>query len=133
MGTVYHYRLESVYGGARSYALYSNGEFVTRIGNGGYYAQYLKPGKHEYKEIDRANAMGVNFIGTSINNSTAKAKHVYTLTVAPNEVYFLRWSHQGEVEIMQEEIALRELEGLKEFSPKEKRIWSDPAIPTSLE
>ena len=118
MATVYHYRIERGYGSGASYTLISNSRAVTIIGNGGYYIQHLKPGEYEYKKILQKHG-GPFLIGAAIDNAIAKAEHVYTITVEPNESYFLRWSPPGKIEVLPEKSALRELHGLKEFEPIE--------------
>lgn len=116
MATVYHYRLERGAGSGAAYTLLSNGKVVSVIGNGGYYAQHLKAGKYKYERILQLHG-GPFLIGQAIDNARAKAEHAYTITVEPDKSYFLRWAVSGEVEPIQEEVALKELRSLRAFEP----------------
>lgn len=121
MSTVYHYRIPKLCGNGAAYVLYSNGEIVTLIGNGGYYDQHIKPGTYEYKTIFK------NYSAAVVMGALMKAQpaHTYTIKTEPNETYFLRWNaclttkDKKHVEAVPEEIALRELKGLKKFKSKE--------------
>jgi len=122
MSTLHHYRITSSCGGGAAFTLISNDEVVTIIGNGGYYTQHLNPGTYEYKTIFQSHAINLPLImiGQAIDNSKAKAKPVYTITTESNETYFLRWNAcfaKKIVEVVPEEIAFKELKGLKAFEP----------------
>jgi hypothetical protein len=117
MSTVYHYRIERGCGGGAAYTLISNGEVVAIIGNGGYFTQHLKPGMYEYEKILQQHG-GPFLLGKAIDNAIAKAKPAYTITTESNETYFLRWDACFAKKIIEEvpqEIALKELKGLKAF------------------
>jgi len=113
---VYHYRSASAVGGGQLFLLYMNKEFVTIIGNGGYYPQNLLPGDYEYA-IKREVRMPIGLIGVAIDNARAKAKSVLEFTAEPNKSYYFRWNaaKSEPVESVEEDIALIELEGLKQF------------------
>ena len=93
-----------------------NDEFVTLIGNGGYYTQDLFPGDYEYA-VRREVRMPLSIIGTAIDNARAKTESVFKFTAEPNKSYYFRWNanKSDPVERMVEDIALKELEGLKQF------------------
>ena len=119
MSTVYHYRLERGAGSGAAYILLSNGKAVSVIGNGGYYVQHLEPGEYKYERILQLHQgpLPNALIGDAIDNARAKAEHAYTITVDPGKSYFLRWAASGKVEPIQEEVALKELRGLRAFEP----------------
>ena len=117
MSTVYHYRVEKGCGGAAAYTLISNDQAVTIIGNGGYYIQHLKPGSYEFKKLLQQHG-GPFLFDKAIDNALAKAQPAYNLITEPNRNYYLRWNacfEKNAIEEVSEEIALRELEGLKAF------------------
>jgi len=116
---VYHYRLEKASGGGQFYYLFMNKDFVSIIGNGGYYIQLVLPGEYEYA-VKSEVRMPVGLIGVAIDNARAKVKNVYKFSAKPNESYYFRWScafGDNVVEKVEESIALKELEGLKKFEP----------------
>jgi hypothetical protein len=116
MAAVYHYRLETGYGSGAAYTLVSNGQVASVIGNGGYYIQHLKPGEYKYEKIFTQHG-GPFLIGQMIDNARAKPEYVYAITVKPNKGYFLHWSPPGKIEPVEEDTALKEVHGLREFEP----------------
>jgi len=119
---VYHYRLNKVAGNGLYYYLFMNGELVTLIGNGGYFTQNLLPGEYKYAVKDQVTAlpgMPITYLTSEIDNKKAKIKHVLDLVAKPNKSYYFRWNYGfGKVEQIEENIALKELEGLKRFELK---------------
>jgi len=116
MATVYHYRLQRGLGSGAAFALISNGHVVCIIGNGGYYVQHLNPGEYEYEKVfQQHNPVGL--IPQAIDNALAKPEHAYTITVEPDRSYFLKWSYSGKIEPIQKDVALKELQGRREFEP----------------
>ncbi len=125
MAKVYHYRVEKLAGNGIYYYLFMNGDFVTIIGNGGYYIQDLLPGEYIYattKQVTGVGIIAITYVTKEIDNKMASAKQALTLNVEPNKSYYLRWSYTlsgaAEVEQVEEPVALKEIEGLKRFEYK---------------
>lgn len=113
---VYHYRLTSAVGSGQFFHLFMDNKFVTIIGNGGYYPQNISPGDHEYA-IRKEIRMLIGIIPNAIQNASEKSKNVLKFTAEPNKSYYFRWNVKKNipVERVEEDIALKELEGLKQF------------------
>ena len=117
MSTVIHYRIQRGCGSGAAYTLILNDEPITVIGNGGYYIQHLKPGTYEFKKLLQQHG-GPFLLDKAIDNALAKAQPAYNLLTEPNRNYYLRWNacfEKNAIEEVSEEIALRQLEGLKAF------------------
>lgn len=124
---IYHYRVEKLAGNAAYYHLFMNGDYVTFIGNGGYYIQNLPSGKYTYATKRQSTGIGVmviTYVGKEAENQKEKTEQALTLIVEQNKNYYLRWtwtfSGAAEVEQIEEDVALKELEGLQKFETKPK-------------
>jgi hypothetical protein len=113
---VYHYRLKRLMGNGLLYYLYMDGKFAGLIGNGGYDTQEIPAGEHEYSVVNEIR-MVVGMDAAAIANAMAKAEKVITFTAEPNKTYYFRWNATEwfRAEEVDEEIAIKELEGLKQF------------------
>jgi len=117
---VCHYRVERFIGSGAFCFLYCNDEKITQIGNGGYLIQTLEPGFYEFEKRDRYDSGLILIILSFIGNVTAQVEPVYSLEVEANKNYYFRWEPPGEIEEVQESIALEELKGLKQFGFEEE-------------
>lgn len=98
-----------------------NDDFVSIIGNGGYYSHQIQPGEYVLA-VKSEVRMPIGLIGQAIDNARAKVRNVYKFTAEPNSSYYFRYSCALGDEIVAQvdrEIALKELEGLKRFEPIE--------------
>lgn len=121
---VYHYRVNRFTGSALSFLLFSNNEYVTQIGNGGYYPQVVESGFYEYKHLRRHHNFGLAVIIDQIDNALAKVKSAHTLNVEAGRLYFIRWDIKfgGKLaaQAVSKETALKELYGLQRFDDLDK-------------
>jgi Protein of unknown function (DUF2846) len=118
---VIHYRVPSIVGNGAYYKLYMNDEFVTGIGNGGYYDQDLSPGDYEFSTLSEIRAY-IGIIDNAISNMMAEKEHQLSLKVEPNKVYYLRWNATESycVEEVDEVKAIEELRDLQKFELAEE-------------
>ena len=135
MAHVTHYRLGALSGSYWSYLLYSNGKFVTRIGNGGYYTESLEPGVYEYKILKRAHGHPVLIynIGEAIDNSFAKIEIAHTITAAAGMEYYIKWEIiWGGIRAtkVEKKVALSDLKDLHRFEFEDHKTTAEDAFNT---
>jgi len=114
---VYHYRIQRSSGSGQFYYLFMNNDFVSIIGNGGYYSHKVPPGEYVLA-VKSEVRMPMELIGQAIDNARAKVRDVYKFTAEPNSSYFFRYScalGDEVVEQVEKDVALKELEGLQRF------------------
>ena len=119
---VVHYRIRRTIGNGAYFLLYMNDQFVTGIGNGGYYEQELTPGEYTCY-IRFQNYTPVFALVAAIDNARAVKLHEFTFNAKSGEIYYFRWNAAGKpfVDKVEEQVALKELNGLRKFQvPKEK-------------
>ncbi|MEJ2200610.1 MAG: hypothetical protein P8X63_06305 [Desulfuromonadaceae bacterium] len=120
MANIYHYRLEKSSSSSCFYYLFSNREFVSVIGNGGFSMQRMVPGDGEFSITSEIRMPGGSF-AAALGKARGKARSVYKFKVLPDRCYYFRWSCAfGDelIESVEETVALKELKGLKEFQIK---------------
>ena len=98
-----------------SFDVIGAGKPLTRIGNGGYFAHIVEPGKVEYVKKRSVN-FGVLFILVdSLENAMRTFTPAHTLNVARGETRYLRWTYSGAVEEVPPDIAISEMRGMKSW------------------
>lgn len=120
---VYIYRIHKFVGAGVSWELFANGEHITRVDNGGYYAHVVDPGTVEYKQLN--DITWILLDAHLLNKLLRRQEPLHTLEASAGTEYFLRWKinwgARGELVPVSKEKGLTELKGLRAFAEKRKQ------------
>ncbi|MCB1895258.1 MAG: DUF2846 domain-containing protein [Zoogloeaceae bacterium] len=120
---VYHYRVHHTFlASALAWDVLSNGQPLTRIGNGGYFAETVAPGRVRYLTRTNRDAGLYGIAATALSNALADFQESHVLDAAADSTYFLRWRFDASmsdpvIEAMDPATALSEMDGLLAFPP----------------
>jgi len=85
----YVYRLHGMFGGAVSWDLFANGEYITRVTNGGYFGWEVDSGEMELTQLGEVSPvlLGHYLLSKALND----VEPLYKFQAVAGKEYFLKW------------------------------------------